>query len=209
MSGHDSQWVYVIQHELGPVKIGIAEDPHRRLGELQVSCPFELTVRNSRRPVDAQEVESFLHDHFERYHMRGEWFDIPPDLRDFTIPTKIHSTGRPNVAVPRGGERHLTAEWGELLERVYRSMISMKAATGQINALRAKWKEYGAKYLNDESSEEDQSVSAPDGVTDTVDDVPTGRVQCTRCGHYYDRQRESCPKCRGGARFDPEGGGRR
>lgn len=64
MPSFGPQQVYVIQHELGPVKIGRARDPEQRIGELQVSCPFKLTLRKTKTPHDAKEVEEYLHNLF-------------------------------------------------------------------------------------------------------------------------------------------------
>lgn len=65
---------YVIGIEGSPlVKIGYTSvKPHERRGALQTGLPFELTLLWS-IPGD---FESQLHDMFEEYRVRGEWFDL-------------------------------------------------------------------------------------------------------------------------------------
>lgn len=109
--------VYVIQHALGPVKIGVAGNPRRRLFDLQTSCPFKLKLKKSRRCEDAVSVEKWLHNHFRKYCMGGEWFDLPRGDRDFSIPSKIEN-GRPDVEVPLTKERDMDAAWAEGLRRM-------------------------------------------------------------------------------------------
>lgn len=67
---------YVIGIEGSPlVKIGYTSvTPHERRGALQTGLPFELTLLWS-APGD---FETQLHDMFEEYRVRGEWFDLTP-----------------------------------------------------------------------------------------------------------------------------------
>jgi Meiotically up-regulated gene 113 len=60
-------------------KIGIAKNPHRRLTDLQVSCPFDLVVFYKRRYATRElafREESRLHGFFRKKHRRGEWFQL-------------------------------------------------------------------------------------------------------------------------------------
>jgi len=43
-AAHDGQNVYVIEHEHGYVKIGVSDNPRRRVDDLQTACPYELQV---------------------------------------------------------------------------------------------------------------------------------------------------------------------
>ena len=74
-------YVYFIQSDQSkskkPVKIGMANDPQKRLEELQTGNPYELSVIatiefKTRR--DASLAESHLHRRLSRMRMRGEWF---------------------------------------------------------------------------------------------------------------------------------------
>lgn len=198
MAPNTQQKVYVIQHQLGPVKIGIAQDPKHRLSELQVSCPFDLKIKKTRSTPHAKEVEKFLHVHFRRYHLRGEWFDIPKDQRDFEIPTKIKSTGRPNVDVELSPEREMNAEWARTLERLVNAMKETKQLTIKIGELREEWR----THLPQNPDEDDAETGIATDISDVAEDTPEEMVQCGQCGHHYDRSEECCPTCSSGDSFD-------
>lgn len=76
-----SAYVYLIQAESGPVKIGIATDPNRRLSELQ-TANYELLTLLYRLEcnslTDAQQLETVLHRRYAQQRIRGEWFDSDP-----------------------------------------------------------------------------------------------------------------------------------
>lgn len=71
--------VYFIQAEHGgPVKIGTAAAPERRLAELQCGNPDALVLRAT---IDGDELtERDLHDRYAEHHIRGEWFWPSVDL---------------------------------------------------------------------------------------------------------------------------------
>lgn len=61
-----------------PVKIGVVEnddDVDKRIGNLQVSSPFPVDLLGI-FPGD-ETVERQLHDKYQGYRLRGEWFNIP------------------------------------------------------------------------------------------------------------------------------------
>ena len=74
------RYVYFIQQKLTkskPVKIGVAHNVERRLSELQVGNPYELSVVAKLGPfseVQAQETEQRLHRQCSKFRIRGEWF---------------------------------------------------------------------------------------------------------------------------------------
>jgi hypothetical protein len=73
--------VYFIQS--GPyVKIGIADNPSKRINELQTGNPMALVLLRSFRVMDARRIERSLHAHFDAVRVRGEWFDLSDDDRD-------------------------------------------------------------------------------------------------------------------------------
>lgn len=73
-------YVYFIQSgESGPVKIGIADNPYKRLVELQVGSPERLTIRAMFMTETATD-ERRLHEEFEEEHISGEWFRSSPRL---------------------------------------------------------------------------------------------------------------------------------
>lgn len=62
----------------GPIKIGWAYDPRKRLMDLQCASPFDLHMLFM-APGDAIE-EGLLHGRFARGRLRGEWFRPTPEL---------------------------------------------------------------------------------------------------------------------------------
>lgn len=61
------------------VKIGRAIDPQKRLADLQVANPSRLKLEakiECPRFGDASRLEKKLHRACERYHIRGEWFEL-------------------------------------------------------------------------------------------------------------------------------------
>ena len=71
----DDLTVYVIKNELtGNVKIGISRDPVARLKQLQVGNDGKLTLLCTISASNGFSDESTLHNRFERYNVRGEWF---------------------------------------------------------------------------------------------------------------------------------------
>ena len=73
-------YVYIIQSGEGknpPIKIGVANDPEKRMSELQTGSPFLLRLKakilcDSRKK--AYELESWLHGRFSNVNINGEWF---------------------------------------------------------------------------------------------------------------------------------------
>lgn len=71
----DSAWVKP------PVKVGLANDPSRRLSQIQTGYPRRLIVLHwfpcPHRDI-ARDVEQTFHARNGRLRMEGEWFDIAP-----------------------------------------------------------------------------------------------------------------------------------
>jgi hypothetical protein len=65
--------IYFIQAgKNGPIKIGVAEELHKRVDELQIGCPYKLHVLYVYNGRQLSEPE--LHELFKHEHIRGEWF---------------------------------------------------------------------------------------------------------------------------------------
>jgi hypothetical protein len=78
------QWVYFVQScSGGPVKIGTATNPQKRLRQLQTANPDELYLRLAVPGGGA--VEASLHEHFSEYRVRGEWYEPEGTLLDLLI----------------------------------------------------------------------------------------------------------------------------
>ena len=81
-------YLYMIGEPTGPVKLGRAENPEKRLGEIQVGNPNDLHIlrtralRNKRQAVRA---EQHLHDKCKEYRIRGEWYreEVKAEWDDF------------------------------------------------------------------------------------------------------------------------------
>lgn len=75
------QFVYIIlSEEIHAIKVGLAKDPLRRMGNLQVGCPYTLRLL-AYGPGD-RKMEKDLHHRLRYSHMRGEWFELDRNARD-------------------------------------------------------------------------------------------------------------------------------
>lgn len=71
---------FIVAPEVGAAKVGYAKDVHRRLRMIQMYCPVAVDLHGS---IDgASVVEAYLHQAFEDYRLRGEWFRAIPALLD-------------------------------------------------------------------------------------------------------------------------------
>lgn len=72
-------FVYVIQSgEDGPVKIGSAGRPSKRLANMQTGCWQDLFLRAAVPTPRSTAVELAAHVLARDYSIRGEWFDLAP-----------------------------------------------------------------------------------------------------------------------------------
>lgn len=83
--------IYFVQAATGHIKIGYATNIKKRLAELQVSQPAELTLLGVREGGRAVEAE--MHRRFSEHHAKGEWF-YPADgilqyIAAFTTPRPV------------------------------------------------------------------------------------------------------------------------
>lgn len=76
------QYVYIIENcDTSRIKIGVGQDPENRIKQLQTGSDSELSlVYRSNLCSNAFEVEKFMHDNFNDYHIRGEWFEVDKTL---------------------------------------------------------------------------------------------------------------------------------
>lgn len=66
---------------IGPVKIGITDNPCRRLSAIQTSCPLKIGIAIAFRFPDrevARAIESSVHNFLDDWNFIGEWFEISP-----------------------------------------------------------------------------------------------------------------------------------
>lgn len=76
-------WIYFARcGEQGPIKIGHADDPHRRVMDLNVGSPVRLFLLSAMLSERAAEEEDELQEHFREHRVRGEWFEAMPVLEE-------------------------------------------------------------------------------------------------------------------------------
>ncbi len=73
-------YVYIIENtHLHDTKIGISNNPEKRIKQLQTGSSRPLIIRYAIRfnnRDEAIKVENALHKKYSRYKLIGEWFDI-------------------------------------------------------------------------------------------------------------------------------------
>lgn len=74
-------WIYAIKAERGPIKLGISNNPRRRLGDLQQANATTLRGIAAWRALPIE--EKWLHEDFADLRMRGEWFRPHPLLTSY------------------------------------------------------------------------------------------------------------------------------
>lgn len=73
-------YVYIIKCNNGknyPIKIGVADNPEKRMSELQTGSPYGLTLLSKIEMPSRQaayDLECWLHKRFKSAQMNGEWF---------------------------------------------------------------------------------------------------------------------------------------
>lgn len=80
--------VYLIKHELGPIKIGVSRAPWARLRSLQVGSPFELEVKSTIRTNVPELLEEYLHQRYDDSRIRGEWFELSEQEEEYLVNTE-------------------------------------------------------------------------------------------------------------------------
>lgn len=78
-------FIYIIsqvKHQNGPVKIGISDNPQKRLKQIQTGHPEKIEIKHleeisTRRKT--LELEKNLHRDFSIYRSHGEWFNMNVD----------------------------------------------------------------------------------------------------------------------------------
>ena len=73
--------VYFIQeeHKFDRFKIGFTRNLAQRLADLQIGNPDVLVVYKTIENVTVK-TEHRLHRYFAKYHIRGEWYSVTPDM---------------------------------------------------------------------------------------------------------------------------------
>lgn len=75
-------YIYIIstaKHEDGPVKIGISDNPDKRLKQIQTGYPEKIEIKHLEEFKTRKktfELERLLHKDFSIYRSHGEWFNM-------------------------------------------------------------------------------------------------------------------------------------
>jgi hypothetical protein len=77
-------FVYVIQSGQF-TKIGVAVDVRERMVSLQIGNPVELVLLKSIDTHEPFALERQIHAGIWKYHVRGEWFDLPKPVLDLLL----------------------------------------------------------------------------------------------------------------------------
>jgi Meiotically up-regulated gene 113 len=75
----DEGYVYLVRCG-GFYKIGLAKDANKRLSGLKTSSPFEIEMVKTWRCKRPDTIERTLHEQFEKFRVRGEWFQFTEDV---------------------------------------------------------------------------------------------------------------------------------
>jgi len=98
-----NRWVYVIGSPVvRPVKIGVSDDPEKRLSDLQTGSPVPLVLLW--QVHGGQRLEAMLHERFATYRTHGEWFDFGDDDPVLTVTEEAARLGYgplPMIPLPR------------------------------------------------------------------------------------------------------------
>lgn len=124
------RYLYFIEAaRLGLVKIGVANDPRKRLATLQVGSPDKLVLRGVILTDDAPGFEARLHSEYRDLHSHGEWFRVDSFLENLMSDslTMEEAEEAPMViqtrwAPPSPGGRHYQRQEGESLRRFWNRM---------------------------------------------------------------------------------------
>lgn len=78
-NAEDDGYIYLIGSlKYGFVKIGYSKNPHKRLKEIQVGCPFEVNILSVAKGNMLK--EKLIHKKYSKYKSFGEWFFIKGEV---------------------------------------------------------------------------------------------------------------------------------
>lgn len=67
--------IYLMKNKQGYIKIGISSNPYYREKTLQSQEP-NLVLIYSKKISTAPQIEKILHEVYDRWRLRGEWFKL-------------------------------------------------------------------------------------------------------------------------------------
>lgn len=108
--------VYVIRSDVGPVKIGVSNDPDRRARALGASAPHVVSLVHSSEHKSAFSVERLAHDLLASKRLNGEWFDVSVERAVWAIARAIEQVDELGVEANTPISVRLTDENREWLD---------------------------------------------------------------------------------------------
>ena len=107
-----------------PIKIGFAQYVGERLVNLQIGCPFPLTILAVIEDGDEAQ-ESFLHAAFDEFRLRGEWFRPNAELVEWIEQNARKPTKRDMRAVNQERavmiDKDANDKWAEIEAVLFKS----------------------------------------------------------------------------------------
>lgn len=85
MSRKRPKFLYAIQEAVnGPIKIGVAVDPKKRLQDLSTGNPRRLLFLGARElSRDAEVAEHEIRQRFQAFQLTGEWYEAAGEFKAF------------------------------------------------------------------------------------------------------------------------------
>ena len=93
-----NKMIYFIGN-LEKIKIGHSSKIKSRISTIRVSCPFEAELLLLLE--GGKEVEKMLHSKFNEYKIRGEWFNMSIDIKNFIQENKVNNISLNYKSKPR------------------------------------------------------------------------------------------------------------
>jgi hypothetical protein len=129
--------IYFVQRGVdGPIKIGTARSPKRRIAELQTACA-EILVPLAICP-GGKKMERQYHERFARHRIAGEWFN--PDVEIWQEIDRLieHRWGRASASnlAGRRKEKPISGDGKPSDRQILADLLRVKA-TFQARAIRA------------------------------------------------------------------------
>lgn len=122
----------------GFAKIGLSQDPKRRIAGMQSGCPFliELLEAHPLAKADAEQAEFVAAKYLQQSHAHGEWFKCSKPTARFAV---LHAARQFERVIPTGGPRRPDLRSNMLKavatpDGVFRSMKEAAAHYGVTNA---------------------------------------------------------------------------
>lgn len=139
--------VYFIQVcDDGPIKIGYAQNPKRRLHNMQTGNPVRLRLLAITDGGESE--ERALHSKFAASRISGEWFAPTTDLMEFVA--SVPSVNDPKLRNRSYADVSTHPLWPEALKRAVTLLGGSKQLADKIGVTRSavwQWRRVPAKHL--------------------------------------------------------------